>query len=170
MDQQLVYIDADIDIDLADRTVFLNRVEHVCASIIDNNNLTKHKTGVYFQTVPKDPLTGYCSIDYKNASNKGYFKVDFLNVSLLSKITDNDIIYDLINTEPDWSKLQDYEVVKNLFHVHNHYDVLQIMQPNSVEKLAAVLAIIRPAKRYLLGKTWEEVFDNVWKKPQTIFF
>jgi predicted acetyltransferase len=39
------------------------------------------------------------------------------------------------------------------------------MKPTSVEKLAAVLAVIRPAKRYLLDKSWEEVMKEVWIKP-----
>lgn len=167
MDQQLVYVDADIDIDLADRNILLDKIDHICASIINDDKLIKHKTGVYFQTVPVDPRTGYCSVDYKNAQSKGYFKVDFLNVGLLSQIKSNDYIYDLINKEPDWNKLQDYNIVKNLFHVHNHFDVLQTMKPDSVEKLAAVLAIIRPAKRHLLGKNWNEVLDQVWLKPQS---
>jgi hypothetical protein len=28
-----------------------------------------------------------------------------------------------------------------------------------------VLAIIRPAKRYLLGKSWETIKNEVWVKP-----
>ena len=27
------------------------------------------------------------------------------------------------------------------------------------------LAVIRPAKRYLIGKTWAEVEKTVWEKP-----
>jgi DNA polymerase III alpha subunit len=40
------------------------------------------------------------------------------------------------------------------------------MKPTSIEQLAAVLAIIRPAKKYLLGKDWNEVLSEVWKKPE----
>ena len=38
--------------------------------------------------------------------------------------------------------------------------------PRSVEQLAAVLAVIRPAKRYLLGKDWTTVMTEVWTKPE----
>jgi hypothetical protein len=31
--------------------------------------------------------------------------------------------------------------------------------------LAAVLAMIRPAKRHLVGKDWNTVFSSVWVKP-----
>ena len=39
------------------------------------------------------------------------------------------------------------------------------MKPRSVEQLAAVLAVIRPAKRHLRGKDWRTVFEDVWVKP-----
>jgi DNA polymerase III alpha subunit len=41
------------------------------------------------------------------------------------------------------------------------------MKPKSIEQLAAVLAIIRPAKKNLLGKSWDEVLEQVWQKPTT---
>ena len=46
-----------------------------------------------------------------------------------------------------------------------HHTVLKQTKPNSIEKLAAVLAMIRPAKRHLIGKTWEEILSEVWIKP-----
>jgi DNA polymerase III alpha subunit len=39
------------------------------------------------------------------------------------------------------------------------------MKPDSIEKLAAVLAVIRPAKRSLIGKEWSAVLADVWTKP-----
>ena len=41
------------------------------------------------------------------------------------------------------------------------------MGPNNIEQLAAVLAIIRPAKRHLIGKDWTTVMSEVWTKPDT---
>jgi DNA polymerase III alpha subunit len=166
MDEQFVFVDADIDIDLADRNTLLSKIDNIPASIIEENNLSKHKTGVYFQSVPIDPLSGYCSVDHKKAYDLGYFKVDFLNVNVLSDLESNDCIYDLINKDPDWTKLQDPDIVKQLFHIHNHFNILNEMKPSNVEQLAAVLAIIRPSKRYLLGKSWSEVLEQVWTKPE----
>jgi hypothetical protein len=40
------------------------------------------------------------------------------------------------------------------------------MKPKSIEQLAAVLAIIRPAKRHLIGKDWSVVKNEVWLKPE----
>jgi hypothetical protein len=34
-----------------------------------------------------------------------------------------------------------------------------------VEQLSAVLAMIRPAKRYLIGKDWTTVMREIWTKP-----
>jgi DNA polymerase III alpha subunit len=31
--------------------------------------------------------------------------------------------------------------------------------------MAMFLAVIRPAKRHLIGKTWKEVAETVWDKP-----
>jgi DNA polymerase III alpha subunit len=41
------------------------------------------------------------------------------------------------------------------------------MQPTSVEQLAAVLAMIRPAKRYLIGKEWTTVMTEIWEHSDT---
>ena len=39
------------------------------------------------------------------------------------------------------------------------------MKPKSVEELAEVLAVIRPAKRHLLNETKEKISNEVWVKP-----
>ena len=39
------------------------------------------------------------------------------------------------------------------------------MKPGNIEQLAAVLAMIRPAKRYLIGKDWKTVMQEIWTKP-----
>jgi hypothetical protein len=36
-----------------------------------------------------------------------------------------------------------------------------------VEQLSAVLAMIRPAKRYLIGKDWTTIMKEVWTRPTT---
>ena len=36
---------------------------------------------------------------------------------------------------------------------------------NSIPRLMMLLAIIRPAKRHLIGKPWKEVAQNIWEKP-----
>jgi hypothetical protein len=40
------------------------------------------------------------------------------------------------------------------------------MKPTSILQLAAVLAMIRPAKRHLIGTDWTTVMMTIWTKPE----
>ncbi len=155
----------DIDIDVKDRDVLLKKLKHIPASIINNGEIKKHNTGVYFTDIPTHPFTNSANIDYKEAEDRGYFKLDILNVGVYENVKDEKHLQQLIDQEPDWSLLEHKEIVEQLFHIHNHYDIVSKLKPTSVEQLAAVLAIIRPAKRNLLNATWPEIESNVWIKP-----
>lgn len=155
----------DIDIDFADRDQALGLFKHVKASRIDDGRLVKHNTGVYLHPVPVDAETGVCSIPYNQAEEQNYFKIDFLNVSLYKDIRNEEHLIQLMNQEPLWDLLEQDDFVSMLFHVNGHGSILRQMKPTSVEQLAAVLAMIRPAKRYLIGKSWDEVMSDVWTKP-----
>jgi len=72
----------------------------------------------------------------------------------------------LVNTEPLWDLLEQQEFSDMLFHVNGHHSILKQMKPRNILQLAAVLAMIRPAKRHLIGKSWDEVMDDVWVKPE----
>lgn len=157
----------DIDIDFADRTKILDIIKHVPASISENGVNRKHNTGVYVSSIPVNPLTGLASLDYKVAEERGYFKIDFLNVSIYKDIKNEEHLKNLLETEPLWDLLLDDNFSNLLFHVNGHGAVLRAMKPKSIEELAAVLAIIRPAKRYLLGKDWPDVKKEVWLKPES---
>jgi len=158
--------DFDVDIDMANRDEFLRLVNHTPASIEKDGKFTKHNTGVYFQNVPNFPLQGYSTVDHKQAEQEGWFKVDFLNNHIYENIKDEAHLDKLVATEPMWELFEHKEVVEQLFHISNHYDIVKQHIPTSLEQLAMILAIIRPGKRHLIGKTWEEVEGNVWVKPQ----
>ena len=72
----------------------------------------------------------------------------------------------LMATEPPWARLQDPEFVKNIIHISNHYDIVQKLKPQTVDEMAAVLAIIRPSKRYLFNKDWATINQEVWTTPR----
>jgi hypothetical protein len=154
----------DIDIDFADRTQALNILKHIDAAI---DTTKKHNTGIYCTSIPYNPVTGISTIDYKTAEERGYFKIDFLNVSVYEGVNSIQHLKKLLNMEPIWNLLLEDEFTNNLFHVNGHGHVLRKMKPTSIEQLAACLAIIRPAKKHLLGKDWDEVFKEVWTKPTT---
>ena len=153
----------DIDIDFADRTEALSHFQHITASIKDSNKLfRRHNTGIYVHDIPHDPIENLSTIDYKEAKQRNYFKIDFLNVSVYRDIKDEEHLIRLMNTEPIWELLEQSEFVDLLFHVNGHSNVLKLMKPRSLEQLAAVLAMIRPAKKHLIGQDWNTVLNEVW--------
>ena len=156
----------DIDIDFADRKKILDIIEHIPASIKDNDNYKKHNTGVYCHKIPYNPITETASFDYKEAEDRGYFKIDFLNVSIYKDIKNEEHLVKLLNTEPLWDLLLQDDFSNLLFHVNGHGSILRQMKPTTILQLAAVLAMIRPAKRYLIGKDWTTVMKEVWMKPE----
>ena len=156
----------DIDIDFADRTKALEHFKHITAAIEDNGTFKKHNTGVYCTSIPYNPLTGLSTIDYKHAEDRGYFKIDFLNVGVYEGVRDKSHLKQLMETEPLWDLLLQDDFVNLLFHVNGHGSILRQMAPKSIEELAAVLAMIRPAKRYLIGKEWTTVMTEIWSKPE----
>jgi hypothetical protein len=106
-------------------------------------------------------------VTYDNAEEHGYFKIDFLNVGIYKGVRDETHLNQLMETEPLWDLLEQDDFSNLLFHVNGHGHVLKKMKPKNIEELAACLAIIRPAKKHLLGKTWSEVMQDVWTKPTT---
>lgn len=143
----------DLDIDL--KTSFNPQVVFntaVQASMIKNDELVKHPCGFYFQNIAVDNITGLSAIPYEEANILGYFKVDFLHLSLLDSIKSKQEVRDLANKEPNWDLLLDKDIVSKLFHVHRHYNLLLQLNPRSVQELADVIALIRPGKRHLLNE------------------
>lgn len=155
----------DIDIDFSDREKALSLFKHTPASRIDDGNLVKHNTGVYMHEVPVDPITGFCEVPYDQADHLDYFKIDFLNVGIYKGIKNEQHLIELMNQEPLWDLLEQEDFVNLLFHVNGHVKILKQTKPQNIEQLAAVLAMIRPAKRYLIGKSWTEILNEVWVKP-----
>jgi len=154
----------DVDIDLKNREEVLSKLPHVPASIHRLPNIEKHKSGVYFQKVPKDHITGWCSLDYKRSEQLGYVKVDLLHNGVYKAVRDPDHLRSLTKTDPDWSLLDHKEVVETLFQLHDHYEVVKQMKPCSLSELAMTIAIIRPAKKHLIGESWEKIRAEIWQK------
>ena len=152
----------DIDIDFANRDVVLSKIQHRVAKLDSGK---KHNTGVYVTEIPHNPVDDLSTIEHKTAEARGYFKLDFLNVSIYKDVRDEAHLQQLMEREPQWDLLQYDDFNKLVFHVAGHGTVLRSMMPNSVEQLAAVLAMIRPAKRHLIGKDWTTVMKEVWTKP-----
>ena len=155
----------DVDIDFFDRDGVLKLFKHTPASIIKEDKIEKHKTGVYFHSVPAHPITGHATLDYKEAEDRGYFKIDCLNVSIYKNVKSEQELVELMIQEPDWDLLKDPKIVEQLFHLNGHFNIVSKLEPKNIEQLAAVLAIIRPAKRGLMYKDWTDILKEVWVKP-----
>ena len=152
----------DIDIDFADRKKVLDLFQHVPACIEAGK---RHNTGVYFHEMPQDPITGLSTVDYKTAEDMGYFKIDCLNVSIYKNVKSEQHLLELMDKEPLWELLEHKDFVDQVFHISGHHKLLQQLKPTNIEQLSAVLAIIRPAKRYLANENWNTIMHNVWTKP-----
>lgn len=156
----------DIDIDFADREKALVLFNATPASRQDGNRLVKHNTGVYLHDVPVDAVSSLCAVSYDLAEEQGYFKIDFLNVGIYKGVRNEEHLVTLMETEPLWDLLLQDEFSNLLFHVNGHGSILRRMQPRCIMELAAVLAMIRPAKRHLIGQDWKTVMGEVWTKPE----
>lgn len=164
----MIKFSSDIDIDFADREQILALIQHVPASQTKDGKLIPHNTGVYVNQMPSDPFSGLASIDYETAENRGYVKLDFLNVNLYKSVQNEQHLHQLLEHDPDWTRFNcDQGFFEQLIHVGNHWNLLHRMpEPvNSIPRLAMFLSVIRPAKRYLEGRSWQEVAKEVWTRP-----
>lgn len=157
-------IQTDVDIDFANRDLALAGLQHIVASRESKRGIERHNTGVYFQPIPRDPFENRATIEYKAAQDLGYFKVDFLNVSIYEDVKDEAHLISLMK-EPDWALLEIKEIVKGLFHIGEYFWLVEKLNPKSVEQLAMLLAVMRPSKKHLSDSTWEEIEKEVWVAP-----
>ena len=154
---------ADIDIDVPDRSAVLALIQHVPARQIHQGQPRRHNSGIYVTDIPRDPVTGCAAIDYESAEQRGYFKIDLLNMSVYQHIRDPEHYAQLLATDPPWSRLwTDPDWAQQLVHVGNYCDLLADMRPDSVERMAAFISVIRPGKAHLQRRSWSEVFASVW--------
>lgn len=148
----------DIDIDFQTTFNPTNYIaEAIPASMLKKGELVKHPCGHYLQTIPVDSITGLAAIPYDKAAEFGYFKIDFLHLSLLDSFSSKQEIRDLLRLDPDWSLLTQQDVVPKLFQLHRNHSLLLRVRPKSVQEIADCIALIRPGKReylepYLIDK------------------
>jgi len=161
----------DIDIDFPDRKKILDIIKHIPARLEDGK---KHNTGVYCHEIPYNPLTDTASFDYKSAEERGYFKIDFLNVGAYNGVRNEEHLVQLLNTEPLWDLIYEKEVCDQLFHINGYHNLLSELKPASIIELAMVLAMIRPGKKHLIPICKEEGFqtikDEIWTKTDDAYF
>jgi len=154
---------ADIDIDFADRESILKLIDTVPARQLHQGQVRRHNSGVYVTDIPYDPVYQCAAIDYETAEQRGYFKIDFLNMTVYNLVNSPEH-YELMQAqEPPWSRLwTDSAWASQLAHVGNYTGLLATMRPDSIPRMAAFISIIRPGKAHLQNCPWAEVFESVW--------
>lgn len=158
----------DIDIDVKSHT----RKEEFGIRAIIYDEVSKeirvHPSGVYINDGMRiDPETGYATIDYNDAES-GFNKVDLLTNTVYDDFKTKDEVLETLKEDPNWGLLEDRDVVRQLPHLANHYDLLQLTKPKSVMELADVLALIRPGKIHLIEayiKDRENTRINLYRRP-----
>ena len=104
-------VTTDVDIDVFGREKILEGMECIFGRIDRaSNKIEKHPTGVYFQNIPRDPVTNMSTLDHRIASDYGYFKIDFLNVNMYENVRDEAHLIELINKEPPWDFFEYKEI------------------------------------------------------------
>jgi len=157
---------ADIDIDFGDRAKILNLIRFISARQENNGQIRRHNSGVYVTDMPYDPVNECASIDYLEAERRGYFKIDLLNMSVYQLIKDFAHYEEMLARPVPWVRLQDREFCEKIVHIGNHHDLICSLKPDSIPRMAMFLAVIRPAKRYLADKSWAEIAQKIWTKPE----
>jgi len=178
----------DVDIDVADPTVAIDlfknravRASQVTEKISIRNGrevIDKfsdiHISGIYLQKIPVNPLINSSKIavfPYKEAEALGYYKLDILGNNVYRNFNSMEEMRQLLKEPVDWNWFKNDKFVKNLFHfggyVSDKQTVAQMVAeyaPQSIPDLACMLAIIRPAKKHLIGKSWDTIRSQIWQK------
>ena len=159
----------DIDIDVKNRNEILEMFD--CTPALERINAGEyvlHKSGVFFDDIPKDPIVGCASIPYKEAELLGYQKIDFLNVHVYDGVRDRNHLKSLIQQEPNWELFTVPEIVGELFQLSNQITTTVSWAPTNVYQLAMLIAMIRPAKMHLISApSWAVVEKSIWDYSTT---
>lgn len=142
----------DVDIDLPS-TVQKGDLGFTQAMIYNEKTQTisPHPSGYYFEEVPVDPVTSLCSFDYEWGDSNGFMKVDLLTNRVYDQFkTKKDVLDAIEEDNVDWSLFQKREIVEKLPHLGKHFETVRDLSPKSIEDVADILALIRPAKRELI--------------------
>jgi hypothetical protein len=154
---------ADIDIDFADRESILKLISSTSARQLHQGQVRRHNSGVYVTDIPYDPVNQCAAIDYETAEQRGYFKIDFLNMTVYNLVRSPEHYEQMQAQEPPWQRLwTDSEWAKQLAHIGNYTELLKSMRPDSIPRMAAFISIIRPGKAHLQNQPWDQVFASVW--------
>ena len=76
----------------------------------------------------------------------------------------------MLAQDTDWTKLQDKAFCEQIVHIGNYHDLILAMKPDTIQRMAAFISIIRPGKAHLQRKSWADVFATVWDGDDSVGF
>lgn len=158
----------DVDIDVKSN---MDKSDFGTRGMVYNEDTAKiipHPSAFFLEFVPVDPLTGNAAIDHKYAEAQGFMKVDLLSNTTYDSFRSKKEVLMSLEKEPDWSMLEDREFVETLPHLGKHFEIVQRLEPRSIEDIADVLALIRPGKTHLIDayqRNKADVRVNLYKRP-----
>lgn len=154
----------DIDIDFKNGKEIIDLLPCIRSTEkINADGLVVHNSGVHFDNIPIDPVTGYASIPYKEAEALGYQKVDILSQSAYKHVHGREHLKELMNRPVPWELLLEPEIIAELSQIKKYGTYLNIWKPSSIEELAMFIAMIRPGKAKCLNmNSWDAVRKTVW--------
>lgn len=143
----------DIDLDLRSDTP-ISKIFPAWrqAMQIVNGRAMKHPCGIHPQAIPVDPITKLAAIPHRDAATIGYFKIDMLHNTVYNYFESKEQVEALLEVDPPWDLLKSATVVKQLFQISKHFDLIRQLKPRSIQDLADAIALIRPGKRNLVEK------------------
>lgn len=162
----------DVDLDVRAREeVIVHFPTAIEASKDAGGMLVSHRAGLHFQAIPVDPITGLAAFPYEIAKTLGYNKIDVLSNGAYTGVESSEHLDELLAAEIPWRWFTHVEFVNQLFHFRGDTDwkakVVVDYAPQSILDLAHLIALIRPAKKHLIGRSWDVLRAEMWTKdPQ----
>lgn len=131
--------------------------------------LKRHTSGVFFQKIPVDPVTKLSAFPSGDkggelASRFGFAKVDFLPSTAYHGVRNPEHLQEILRRPVPWELFEREDIVVQLQQLGKHYDLVYGYQPKSIEDLACIIALIRPAKMHLIGQEMSVIRSEVWKR------
>jgi|ERR1700733_14611505 len=171
--------DVDIEVQHRDRVAALFSMAIPASQIVgqpDRQKLALHRTGLHFQKIPRHPISGFAAFPYEEAEVLGYYKIDLLSASVYDDFASQDDLRAVLAQPINWEWFKNVDFVSTLFHMHENVylpgeeirlaEVVAAYAPRSIPDLAIMLAVKLPAKKHLIGESWETLREAIWVKEK----
>ena len=162
----------DVDIDIQPS---LNKSKYGihATQVINDNKLKHHNSGIYVDVnIPVDGITGWAAIEYKEAEELGFIKLDFLNNTSYNIFESKEEVLRCQNIEPDWNLFLEDKVLETLPQISSAVGkkAVKTVKPQCIEDLADAIALMRPGKSHLLDRYHKNKYEtrqNLYRKGKS---